>query len=527
MANSSSPLLTNHNDEENTNPYNFCHSPRNKNTSVNDKIEQCIENLGWAQIVQCLLVSLAWAFDAQQAFISIFTDTEPSWHCTTGSCGDDICSLKGQTWAWDAPLETSIISEWGLQCVSSLITGLPASSFFIGCVIGGLVLATLADTWLGRKNLLILCTLAMSLSGIFTALFSSNIWIYAFLRFVSGFGRAAIGTCSLVLATEVVGKQWRGQIGVIGFFFFSFGFLSLPGIAYLNQGHSWRNMYIWTSAPALIYSVLVFIFVKESPRWLLIRGRREEAMDALKNFATLHQSSLTLSFFGEEETSCGNDINVFSAMKNMVSRAWALRRLITVSFISIGIGMIYYGMPLALGNLPMNLYLSVSLNALSELPGLFLTFVLVDRLSRRSAIIGFTLVSGISSIFVVGAGHFAKNNEYIMFLQIGFEMLSFLCGVSALNLMLIFTCELFPTCVRNSALSMARQALVFGGAFAPPLVAAGRNIPFIAYGVFGVVIGVCGSFAIFLPETRGTTLTDTLEEEEFQAQRLGSFWATH
>lgn len=524
MGDSSSPLLSNQNDDENSNQYDYHHPTRNKNQIVNDRIEQCIGNLGWAQVFQCILVSFAWAFDAQQTFISIFTDAEPSWHCTSGSaCGTDICNLpRGVTWEWNAPSEATIISEYGLQCANSFLTGLPASSFFIGCLIGGLVLATLADSWLGRKNLLLISCLAMSLSGIFTALFSRNIWVYAFLRFVSGFGRAAIGTCSLVLATEVVGKQWRGQVGVIGFVCFSLGFLSLPGIAFFTNGSSWREMYFWTSIPALVYCALVFIFVRESPRWLLIRGRRQEAMEALKNIATLHQSQLTLSFFGEEEAPRGDDTDVYSAMRVLMSRAWALRRLVTVSGMCVGIGVVYYGMPLALGNLPFNLYLSVTLNALSELPGSFLVFVLINRLDRKIAIVGFTLVSGLCSILVVVVGYYQ-----LMGLQVVLEILSFLCAVSGLNLMLIFTIELFPTCVRNSAVSMARQALVFGGAFSPPLVAAGRKDPFIAYGVFGVVIAVSGMFAIFLPETRGTALADTMDEEEDKAQRLGSFWATH
>ncbi|XP_021768410.1 organic cation/carnitine transporter 3-like [Chenopodium quinoa] len=520
----SSPLLSNQSDDHNSSQYDYRHPPRNKNQIVNDRIEQCIGNLGCAQVFQCILVSFAWAFDAQQTFISIFTDAEPAWHCTSGSCGTDICAIpEGATWEWDAPRKATIISEYGLQCANSFLTGLPASSFFIGCLIGGLVLATLADSWLGRKNLLLISCLAMSLSGIFTALFSENIWVYAFLRFVSGFGRAAIGTCSLVLATEVVGKQWRGQVGVIGFVCFSFGFLSLPGIAFLTNGESWRAMYMWASIPALVYCVLVFVFVRESPRWLLIRGRREEAMDALKNIATLHQSQLTLSFFGEEEAPRGDDTDVYSAMRVLMSRAWALRRLVTVSVMCIGIGVVYYGMPLALGNLPFNLYVSVTLNALAELPGSFLTFVLINRLDRKIAVVGFTLLSGLCSILVVVVGYF----EQLIILQAVLEILSFLSAVSGLNLMLIFTIELFPTCVRNSAVSMARQALVFGGAFAPPLVAAGRKDPFIAYGVFGIVIAGCGMFAIFLPETRGTALADTMDEEEDKAQKLGSFWATH
>ncbi|KAG6743721.1 hypothetical protein POTOM_052422 [Populus tomentosa] len=47
-------------------------------------------------------------------------------------------------------------------------------------------------------------------------------------RFLSGFGRAAIGATALVLATEKVGSKWRGQMGTIAGVSFAFGLLSLP-----------------------------------------------------------------------------------------------------------------------------------------------------------------------------------------------------------------------------------------------------------------------------------------------------------
>lgn len=180
--------------------------------SLDETIERCIGEFGLAQLLQAILVSFAWVFDAQQTFISVFTDAEPKWHCTNDSCTSvsDICHLPQNSWAWDSPNDTSIISEWGLQCSSSIIKGLPASSFFMGCLIGGLLLATLADSLLGRKNLLFLSCLMMSFSGLFT-IFSNNIWIYSALKFVNGVGRATIGTCALVLSTELVGKRWRSQ----------------------------------------------------------------------------------------------------------------------------------------------------------------------------------------------------------------------------------------------------------------------------------------------------------------------------
>ena len=70
-------------------------------------------------------------------------------------------------------------------------------------------------------------------------------------------------------------------------------------------------------------------------------------------------------------------------------------------------------------------------------------------------------------------------------------------------------------------MAMVRQALVFGGVFCPVIVEIGRGNGYLSYGVFGVVIISCGLFVGCLPETKGGTLCDTMEEEE-NKQRAGS-----
>ncbi|XWS10535.1 hypothetical protein CRYUN_Cryun38cG0003800 [Craigia yunnanensis] len=393
--------------------------------SLDETIERCIGDFGWSQFLQAILVSFAWVFDAQQTFISVFTDAEPSWHCTQveheSACNSfsNICQLPKNLWSWDWPAHTSIISEWGLECSSSFVTGLPASSFFMGCLAGGLALATLGDSILGRKNMLFFSCLMMSLSSIFIV-FSSNIWFYSALRFINGFGRATIGTSALVLSTELVGKRWRGQ-------------------------ESWN-------------------------------------------------------------------VDLYSSIKILLNKRWAFRRLAAVMIAGFGIGMVYYGMPLGLGSLSFNLYLSVTFNALSELPASLITFFIIGRLNRKGSLLGFTILSGICSVLYVVIG------KLWPVLQIGLELLSFFSACTAFNMELIYTIELFPTCVRNSAISMVRQALVFGGVFSPVLVAAGRKNDLLSYGVFGLVIGFCGLPVLGLPETRGGTICDTMDEEEHKEQ---------
>lgn len=482
-------------------------------SSLDDMIEQWVGTFGWAQLLQAFLVSFAWFFDAQQTFISIFTDTEPTWHCTqlTGEpCNSvsNICNLPQDSWAWDEPQSSSIISEWTLECSGSILTGLPASSFFLGCLLSGLVLATLADTWLGRKNMLFLSCLTMSISSILTA-FSPNIYIYSLLRFASGFGRGAIGACALVLSSELVGKRWRGQVGIIGFFCFGLGFISLPAIAYINRRSTWRNIYLFTSIPAIIYCILVHTFVCESPRWLFIKGRKEEAVSTLRSIAPISPTCETLSLSAVDSIDCEETWNVdlYSAVKKLLQRRWAIRRLSAVMVIGFGTGMVYYGMPLGVGNLAFNLYLSVTLNALAELPSALMTFLLIGRLNRRSSLLFFTIISGLCSIMCVVLGHDGRPG-----LQIGLELVSFFSACTALNVLLIYTLELFPTCVRNSAMSMVRQAVVFGSVFSPDLVAASRKNGFFSYGLFGLVIGSCGVFVAWLPETRGGSLCDTMDQ---------------
>ncbi|EEF42158.1 sugar transporter, putative [Ricinus communis] len=447
-----------------------------------------------------------------------FTEAEPTWHCTdqhgNGLCNDNICHLSKDSWAWDRPIYSSVISDWGLECSSSFIKGLPASSFFMGCLAGGLFLTTLADSCLGRKNMLLLSCLMMSFASLLTV-FSPNIWIYSVLKFVNGFGRATIGTCALVLSTEVVGKRWRGQVGVIGFFCFTLGFLSLPAIAYINRDSSWRHLYLWTSIPTIFYCILVHLWVRESPRWLLIRGRKDEAMGILTSIAAIDGSCLTSNFsdFRFEQESW--NVDIYSAIKILLEKRWAFRRLSTVMVVGFGTGLVYYGMPLGLGTLDFNLYLSVMFNALSELPAALITFFLINKLNRKCSLLVFSSLSGVCSILCVLLGKLSSK------IQIGLEMISFFCACTGFNILLIYTIELFPTCVRNSAISMVRQALVFGGVFSPVLVAAGRESALLSYGVFGLVIGICGVFVICLPETMGETICDTMEEEEHK-QRFPS-----
>lgn len=251
-----------------------------------------------------------------------------------------------------------------------------------------------------------------------------------------------------------------------------------------------------------------------------MRGKKEEALASLKIITSITQSNLNLainSIFPQQEEENLN-VDLFSALNILLRKKWSCTRLLAVMSMGFGIGLVYYGMPLGLGNLSFNLYLSVTFNAVSELPSSMVVFFMIDKLRRRIALLAFTVISGVFSVMSVM--EFLSSE-----VQIGFELISFFSACTSFNIYLIYTTELFPTCVRNSALSMARLAVVFGGVFSPLLVGTGGGggSGVVCYGVFGLAIGCSGVFGVFLPETRGRAMSDTMDEEENKYKSASDF----
>lgn len=479
--------------------------------SLDETIEQCLGDFNRVQLFQAVILSLAWFFDAQQLFITVFTDAQPPWKCNGGhaSCNAtaELCRLPRDSWSWESAAFRSVVSEWSLECASSVVRGLPASSFFVGSLAGGFAVATLADSALGRRNLLVLSCLSMSLTGVVTA-FSKNIWMYAGLKLVLGFGRSSILTCALVLATESVGKKWRSNVGAIGFISFMLGFLSLPVMAFLLRGRSWRFLYLYTCLPCFPYSILVHFSVHESPRWLFLKGRNQEFTTTVTRLAAAAPSEDSSSLWHfVEQSEKPQEQSLYSAMKLLIGRRWSFLRLLCMMVVTFGIGMGYVGMPLGLGNLSFNLYLSVVVNALAEFPASVVTVILIRKVNRKKCVVGFTMLSGICGMACVAAAGRKV-------LQITLEAIAFFCACTAIDVEMIYCLELFPTCVRNSAVAMSRQALILSGIISPVLVAAGRRNEWLSYGVFGATILLCGLVVLWLPETKGRPLSDTMEDEE-------------
>ncbi|KAI4388165.1 hypothetical protein MLD38_000520 [Melastoma candidum] len=465
--------------------------------------DYCGEFGPW-QMRHFVLTSLAWALEAFHTMVVIFADREP----------EGGCPGAGSSWGL-ADGGSSTVTEWGLVCGEKYKVGLVQAVFFTGCMIGAGVFGHLSDSFLGRKGSLMVVCVLNAVFGCLTA-FSPHYYVYCLLRFLTGFSTGGVGMCSFVLSTEPVGPSKRGVAGMSTFYFFSCGIAALSGLAYIFR--SWRELYIVSSIPSLLFLVAVLPFLSESPRWYLVRGRIGEAMKLMRNIATVNGNvvpdSVILGLDEEVEEDMKEDENhadnkdaVTGSVVDVVKSPLTRFRLLLAVSINFLCSVVYYGISLNVTNLKTNLYLSVFLNAMAEVPAFLITALLLDKFGRKPLAVWTQWFSGLFCLM----GCLVTVTEAWKGLRMACGVLGIFGMAGTYNLLFIYTTELFPTVVRNVALGCATQAAQMGAILAPLVVVLGGGIPFAIFSASAILGGL---LAFHLPETLNRPLYDTISGME-------------
>ncbi|MDR3693742.1 sugar porter family MFS transporter [Mucilaginibacter sp.] len=179
--------------------------------------------------------------------------------------------------------EQAIQAYWKL---GALAHGLTTSIAIVGTVCGAFFGRIPADA-LGRKKSLVIIALIFLFSALFSS-FATNWYLFMIFRFIGGIGVGASSIIAPIYISEISPAAARGRLVVLFQFNIVFGIViallsNLVIVRILGPSHNdaWRYMLGVMAVPSLIFLLLLKL-VPESPRWLLLQGRYDEAKDIFK-----------------------------------------------------------------------------------------------------------------------------------------------------------------------------------------------------------------------------------------------------
>ena len=211
----------------------------------------------------------------------------------------------GVAWVLDG-LEITIASnaeglisqKQALNLSSSEVAFAVGTVYLLGEVVGALFFGRMSDK-LGRRNLFMITLGVYLFGGVLTALTFGHspgwvYWVWA-SRFIAGMGIGGEYAAINSAIDELIPAKYRGRVDIAVNGTYWGGallatVLTILVVNHLPVSYSWRVAFLF--GPALGF---VILFVRknlpESPRWLLMHGREQEAEEAVAEIEQLHQGS--------------------------------------------------------------------------------------------------------------------------------------------------------------------------------------------------------------------------------------------
>lgn len=183
-------------------------------------------------------------------------------------------------------------------------------------------------------------------------------------------------------------------------------------------------------------------------------------------------------------------------------------RMITVMsiilWLTISVG--YFGLSLDTPNLHGDVYLNCFLSAVVEVPAYVLAWLLLRHLPRRYSMATALFLGGSVLLFV------QLVPPELYYLATVLVMVGKFGVTAAFSMVYVYTAELYPTVVRNMGVGVSSTASRLGSILSPYFVYLGAYDRFLPYILMGSLTILTAILTLFLPETFGTPLPDTIDQ---------------
>lgn len=373
----------------------------------------------------------------------------------------------------------------------------------VGMMIGALGMGWASDRF-GRRKLLIGAVVLFSLFTLGMA-FVDSIFLFGLLRFLAGVGLGGCLPTGISMVTEFAGRNRTGKSTTLMMTGYHVGAVLTAALAIVVvQNVNWNAMFIIGALPALVLVPLMYVYLPESPDYLLSKGRVEDARRVCEHYGLDfdHQEQVE-----RELKAAAADGTVYKEPKGAATvLTGQYRRNTVLVWIASFMGLLLvYGL---------NTWLPQIMRAADYDLGNALGFLLILNIG---AVVGLVIAGRTADritprlaavIWFIGAGVLLAALA-IKLPLLGIYAMVFFTGCfvfSAQVLVYAFCAANYPTKVRATALGMAagvgRLGAISGPTLGGAMLAAGIAYP---WGFFGFAIAaVLGGGAMAATKTLQT-----------------------
>ncbi|XP_022082249.1 organic cation transporter protein-like [Acanthaster planci] len=408
-------------------------------------------------------------------------------------------------WEYDTSQYSSTTNhQYELVCERARLIKYAQSAFFAGMLIGSFLIGLLAD-WIGRKPTFFICLVASFLAGIAQA-FAPNLAVFIVVRFIVALFKWGLYTMAFVIGTEFVGPSIRAFAGQFINIYYAIGYMLLALFAYLIR--DWKMLQL---ALTMIYVPFIFLIpvLPESARWLMSRNRNEDAEKIVRKMAKVNKVELPADLFEEDKNQEEQpEITVIRRYTylDLVRTPNMCCKTINILFCWFVNNMVYYGISLSTSDLGVDHYLAAFVAGAVEIPAYIMAILSMQYIGRRLPLCLYLVASGIAC---VGATLFSPGAGRATVAMIGKFFIT-----TTFGMIYTYSAEIYPTQLRSQGMGLSSMMARISGIICPFILELGAvwfSLPYFIFGAFSISSGL---LLLFLPETRGKPLPETVEDAE-------------
>ncbi|XP_051269358.1 solute carrier family 22 member 13-like isoform X1 [Dicentrarchus labrax] len=396
--------------------------------------------------------------------------------------------------------EATIITDFDLVCDRANLVQVIQAVLLAGILFGSLIFGPFAESF-GRRRATQIPAVIMFVFIVTTAL-CPNVYLYLVSQFLVGFGAGGYRVNCIILATEWIGMSKRSWGVCVTQLFGAVGQCILAGVIYAIR--DWRLAQLITAAPLAVVVIYIW-FIPESARWLLSRGRTQEAKQLIVKAAAINKRTVPDSLL--EKIAVKDTVNK-GGIKIIFRSPLLTRYFIIVLLAWFSVNVAFFSLYFNMGNFGLSIFMTQFLFGAIEIPAILLSMWLLEVYGRRILLMSTLLTGGLCCVFILAVpqGYAIAVTSLAVAARFLLAWAGSVCSV--------FVQELFPTSVRQTATALGAMSGRAGGLVAPLLNILATYHWVIPTTVFSILTLVSGALGFLLPETRRKELPESADEAE-------------